>query len=62
MYADDLVPRHGKHPEGVVIPKVVLGEEREPAQVVERGHVGGGDAGCRERFPVVGDIVDCVLQ
>ena len=57
VHAADLAPRDGEHAEGVVLPQVLLGGEREPRQVGQRAQVGRGHAGRVERAAVVRDVL-----
>jgi hypothetical protein len=62
MHAHDLVARHGKHLERVVLAQVVLGRERKLAQIVKRFQIVGVCAVGIELLPVVLDVLIRVTQ
>jgi hypothetical protein len=62
MHPHDLIARHGKHLERVILAQVVLGRERKLAQIVERFQIVGVGAVGIELLPVVLDVLIRVTQ
>jgi len=62
MQANRLLPRHGQQSEGILIAKVLLHQEREPAQIFQVPQVIGMRAGRVECLLVVRHIVVSVPQ
>ena len=56
MDPHEILARHGEHPERIRLAKVVLHEERQPSEVVERRDIVGMHAGGIERSGVVVDV------
>ena len=62
MNAQDLVARHGEHPERIMRAQVVLGGERKLRQIIECFEIAGMHAGFVECLLVVRDVVVGVAE
>src|SRR5439155_24790491 len=60
--AFDLLERHGKHSEGIVVAQLLLGRERQPRQIGERLQVVGMESGFLEHGVVMRHVVVGVPQ
>src|SRR5262249_37606883 len=57
MQTSDLLGRHGKQPERIVVTEVFLQEKRKAAQILERSQVIGMNPLRRERPSIVFNVV-----